>query len=419
MAVHSSLTAACPKLRLVDIRPHAHNGESYLMLRDPLQLSEQQLLIPQPLGAVLALCDGTRTPHDVAQTLSLYWGATVPTVLVEQVVEALDAVYLLENERMAEALRRARAAYRQAPCRPPLLAGQSYPAEPDALHALLEGYLAEARRSRNGAGHQHKTVAGLLSPHIDYPRGGSVYAQVWEQAAAAAQTADLVVIFGTDHYGGDPFTLTRQSYSTPYGVLPTALDVVDRLAAVLGEEAAYAGELRHRGEHSLELVAVWLHHLRARRPVEIVPILVGGFHHHIAGGTAPANDGMLNRVLETLADATRGRRLLVVASGDLAHVGPAFGGEPLDAAARAAVAAADKELLQWMQQGDAEGFFEAIRRVRDRNNVCGVAPIYLTLRLLGKLGGEVRGELAGYASCNADARETSAVTVGGMVFHPA
>jgi AmmeMemoRadiSam system protein B len=341
---------------------------------------------------------------------------------VTQVILALDEALLLENERAAAALAEARRHFRQAPCRPSLLAGQSYPGDPDDLHRLLEDYLDQARRSRNGTGPiALQGRVGLLSPHIDYPRGGLVYAQVWDQAAAAVQDADLAVIFGTDHYGVAPFTLTRQHYATPYGILPTAGGIVDRLAVVVdeieGEDAAFAGELRHRGEHSLELVAVWLHHMRQRQPIEVVPILVGGFHHFIHNGASPAKEPLLRRVLATLAEATRGRKVVVIASGDLAHVGPAFGGEPLDADSRALVAAADQQLIEQMAAGSAGGFFESIRQVRDRNNVCGVAPIYLTLQLLEQLGGAVIGEAAGYAFCPADNSDTSAVTVGGMLFH--
>ncbi len=65
-----------------------------------------------------------------------------------------------------------------------------------------------------------------------------------------------------------------------------------------------------------------------------------------------------------------------------------------------------------MCAGDAGAFFSSIRRVSDRNNVCGVAPIYLTLRLLG----ESLGTQAGYAICPADDEDASVVTVTGMLF---
>jgi AmmeMemoRadiSam system protein B len=156
--------------------------------------------------------------------------------------------------------------------------------------------------------------------------------------------------------------------------------------------------------------------MRARQPVTLVPILVGSFHPFFDNGATPAADPLLSCLLETLAAATAGKRVVVVASGDLAHVGPAFGGRPLDAEARAAVAAADAALIDQMGRGDMKGFFEAIRSVRDRNNVCGVAPIYLTMSLTTRLVGQVTGELAGYATCPADPYDTSTVTVGGMLF---
>ena len=43
---------------------------------------------------------------------------------------------------------------------------------------------------------------------------------------------------------------------------------------VLGEERAFAEELHHKGEHSVELAAVWLHHFLGGRPCSIVPMLM-------------------------------------------------------------------------------------------------------------------------------------------------
>jgi len=407
-----SLPAVYPKLRSLDIRPHQQNGRQYYLLRDPLQLSENSILVPQPLAALLAWCDGSLTTKGMAHAFHAQYGFPLGVEMVEQLVDALDEAFLLDNDRSSAALAAARERFRAAPFRTPSVAGGSYPADPEMLYATLERY----RRQANGKAPLSPLTAtptfGLLSPHIDYPRGGVVYAQVWERAARAVQEADLVIIFGTDHYGSDPFTLTRQNYATPYGMLPTATDIVDQVAAVLGEEAAYAGELRHRGEHSLELVAVWLHHLRDRRPVELVPILCGGFHRFYHNGGHPDRDEQIEQVLATLRNASVGRKVVVVASGDLAHVGVAFGQEPLDDGTLAVVHAADEQLIQQMAAGDPTGFYRSIHAIGDQHNVCGVAPIYLTLRLLGA----VEGTPAGYATCPADNDNTSVVTVGGVIW---
>lgn len=400
-----------PKLRQLDIRPIVHEDHPYILLRDPQRLTDQQLLVPQPLASVMAFFDGQTSIDAMVAAFRQRHRIALPTATVNELVEALDAAILLENERAAARRAEVLRDYRSAPYRPPALAGAGYPADAQGLWSLLQEYLENCDTSADDEIDWSQPV-GLLSPHIDYARGGAVYAHVWKRAAQVARGAELVILLGTDHYGLDLFTLTRQNFATPYGILPTDTALVDRLAAVIGEEAAYAGELRHRGEHSLELVAVWLHHMRAGQPVPIVPILTGSFHPFMVNGASPASDPTVAGVLAVLRAAMAGKRALVVASGDLAHVGPAFGGAPLDGAARRVLRQADEALIAAMRAGDAGQFFGAIRQVQNANNVCGVAPIYLTLRLLGRS----QGAQAGYAICPADAQNTSVVSVTGMMF---
>ncbi|MCE7984325.1 MAG: AmmeMemoRadiSam system protein B [Caldilinea sp. CFX5] len=405
-----------PKLRSLSIRHHTQDGHPYLLLRDPQQITDHTLLIPQPLATVLAFCDGEHEIKALPGAFQRYAGFRLPFKWVEELVHALDEALMLENARFFAAYERTLAAYRQASHRPAALAGLSYPAQRHQLWQLLQDYL-EAIDPLEPLPIDWSRPVGLLSPHIDYPRGGAVYAQVWKRATRIAQEAELAILLGTDHYGGDRFTLTRQNYATPYGLLPTDQAIVNQLAQAIGVEAAFAGELRHRGEHSLELVAVWLHHLRAGQPCAIVPILCGGFHHYMKNGATPAQDPVINKVIATLQRAAKGRRTVVIASGDLAHVGPAFGGAPLTVHDRAQVNAADEQLLHHMRNGDDEGFFSAIRQVQDANNVCGLAPIYLTMRTLATHHAPLRGHPTGYATCPADEYGTSVVTVGGMIFH--
>jgi len=401
-----------PRLRALDVRPIEYQGQACLLLRDPQQISPHQFVAPQPLAAVLAYADGHHDVPAMVRAFARKYGIHLPAELVTDLIDALDEALMLDNERADAARQPVLADYRAAPHRAPALAGGGYPATRIALWQHLQDHLEAAADGIEPLTVDWSRPVGLLSPHIDYARGGAVYAQVWQRAAQIAREAELVILLGTDHYGSDPFTLTRQHYATPYGVLPTDTTIVDQLAEVIGPEAAFAGELRHRGEHSLELVAVWLHHMRGGAPVPLVPILTGSFYPYMLNGATPGGDATIAAVLEVLRSAAAGKRTLVVASGDLAHVGPAFGGRALDRAGRRRLAAADDELIAAMRGGDADGFFGAIKQVQDRNNVCGVAPIFLTMQLLGGLPGEQWG----YAVCPADDAETSAVTVTGMVF---
>ncbi|RLC64395.1 MAG: AmmeMemoRadiSam system protein B [Chloroflexi bacterium] len=398
-----------PKLRPIDVHPIARGGQVYLLLRDPLQLTDKAVTIPQQWAPVLALCDGTRDSHALSAALGIRFGLRVQPGVLEQLLAAFDEALLLEGERFAHVRARALAEYRQAPYRPMALAGRSYPADADELRRLLDNYLAAVDDAPAVLGH----VRGLVSPHIDYQRGGQTYARVWKGAREAVRQADLAVLLGTDHLGSSSLlTLTRQSYSTPFGVLPTAREVVDGLAQALGPEAAFGGELHHRSEHSIELAAVWLHYVRDGQSCELVPILCSSFDRFVQGQARPEHDPDINVLVETLGQALVGRRAIVVAAADLSHVGPAFGGRPVDMMGRAQLQAADEELIERICAGDAQGFFAAIKREEDRRNVCGLPPIYLTMRLLNP----IQGEHVAYERCPADQNGTSWVSVCGVLF---
>ena len=398
-----------PKLRAVDAHPVVQGGRVFLLLRDPLQLTDETVVIPQPLAPLLALCDGTRDSGALRAALGVRFGLRVGPDVLEQVLAAFDEAFLLDNDRFAQARERALAEYRQAPFRPPVLAGQSYPAGVDELRRFLRGYLDAVDDVRPG----FDGGRGLVSPHIDYARGGPVYAHVWKRAEEMVKAAELVVLLGTDHFGEDGrLTLTRQHYSTPFGVLPTARDAVDALAGAVGPETAFADELHHRSEHSIELSAVWLHYIRGGQPCELVPILCGSFGHFVRGEAEPEHDPAISALLDALRRMVAGRRVVVVASADLSHVGPAFGGQPQGLMERARLRAADDELIERICAGDAQGFFAAIRREGDRRNVCGLSPIYLALRMLSP----IQGEQVAYERCPADKDGTSFVSVCGILF---
>jgi AmmeMemoRadiSam system protein B len=393
-----------PKLRLIDAQTIEYEGATYILMRDPLALTEKNILVPQPLAPALALLDGTRTPPTVRAALAIRYGIFLTQKRVDELILALDDALLLENSRSKSARAIARLAFHQEPYRPPANAGVSYPDSPVELAGLLQGYMD----SLNGSIHPAKGVRGIISPHIDYERGGPIYAQTWAQAAEAVRAADLAIIFGTDHYSeGFPISLTLQNYATPFGVLPTDTRIVDQLADIIGVEEAFAGELHHRREHSIELAAVWMHHIRGGQPLQTVPILTGSLG---PTGSRLSLGFDLDEFLEVLRQSMAGRSAIVVAAGDLAHVGPAFGTQPVDPGMLTSLKTADGELIAAICSGSAEDFYNAIDRVGDANNICGVSPIYLTLRLLAPLHGQSHG----YAVCPADIDNTSVVTICGV-----
>jgi AmmeMemoRadiSam system protein B len=387
-------------------------GEQMWYLRDPLELTEYQLVMPPALAQILLFIDGTRTVSEIHQALCQYLGIDLDYNIVVDTIAQLDKACLLDNENAQQALAQSRQAYRDQPFRPAALADLSYPKSKTRLTRQLDSYGADD----DLANWQPWYGRGLISPHIDYPRGGPVYARVWQRAKEAVLNADVVIIFGTDHNGGrGTITLTEQDFATPYGILPTDKATVQAIAQAIGPENAFAEELHHRKEHSIELSAVWLHYLYDQAGVEpkpIIPILCGSFRHFLHNGAHPATDPLLTTAIETLQKQTADKRVLAVASVDFAHMGPAFNDSfPMDEARRAALRQSDQQLVQSIIRGDAASFYDQIAAAQDQNRICGFSPIYLMLRYLGS----TEGVQVAYQHCPADDENESLVSIAGVL----
>jgi AmmeMemoRadiSam system protein B len=218
----------------------------------------------------------------------------------------------------------------------------------------------------------------LIAPHIDFSRGGPVYAHAYR--ALEGCDADLYVVFGTAHASPPQlFTLTRQDFATPLGPVATDRGVVDAIAAELGEEELFDHELVHAGEHSCEFQVVWLRWLLGERPFRIVPVLCSSISH------LGSPDAETERFLTALARATAGRNVCYVAGADLAHVGPQYGDERAPTAQELSrLEALDRTTLARVAAGDPLGFHREAIVDGDRRRLCGVAPIYAAMRASGR-----------------------------------
>ena len=401
-----------PRLRPLDFQSVIYQSQQVWYLRDPLQLSQYQIFMPPALAQMLVYCDGTHSPQEIHAALCDQLGVQLDFKVVTDALAQLDEACLLENERTNKRLDELKAEFRAQSHRPPALADLSYPGTPSILAEQLENY-------SNGddlSNWEPWFGRGIISPHIDYQRGGHVYAKVWQRAKTAVLDADLILVFGTDHNGGPgTFTLTRQAYATPYGVLPTDTELIDKVADAIGADAAYAEELHHRREHSVELTAVWLHHIYHQAGVDpkpMIPILVGSFHQLMHNGGHPAQDKTLMTAIDTLKQETAGKKVLAVASVDFAHVGPNFGDTfPMDQPRRTTLRQTDDLLVQSIIRGDATGCYDQIAAVLNKNRICGFSPIYLMLRYLGT----TEGIQITYDQCSADDQDTSLVSIAGIL----
>ncbi len=397
-------------------------GEAYVVLEDPHRLCATPLVLGYDVFMrVVRHFDGRNTLLDVQRLVLETSSQYVEMAAIRELVEQLDRSLALEGPAFDAAVR----SFYDAEERPAALAGMSYASEPDRLRADLDRFF----RGRDGAGklalpppaarEERLTEAkprlrAIVSPHIDFPRGGSVY--TWAYKALVEQSdADVFVILGVAHQlCRRRFVLTRKDFATPLGVATTDRPYVDRLAEAAGSHL-FDDELTHRSEHSIEFQAVFLKHVLGDRPFTIVPILVGSFHDLMKRRADPITDPEVGRFIRALREAEKssGRKVAYIGGIDLCHVGPEFG-DPgrVDDALQGQVREFDHAMLARAEAVDPVGWFRTASAVGDRWRVCGLAAAYTMLQVLGPS----RGELLKYNQA-VDDRKTCCVSFASMVFH--
>jgi hypothetical protein len=79
-----------------------------------------------------------------------------------------------------------------------------------------------------------------------------------------------------------------------------------------------------------------------------------------------------------------------VISGDLAHIGPKFGHKRRAAGPWLGESRAkDAEVLKTLEAADPAGFFDVVAGERNRRNICGLSPAWLTLAVTRPRSGKV------------------------------
>ena len=406
-----------PKLRpLPPGHCFEHQGRAFVALVDPLGAFRDPVLIPIDLYlGVVRHFDG-RTPLAEIQARSLReTGRAVSSPEIRDLVEQLDRAMVLEGPTFAAFLDD----YRREMVRPAAFAGRSYDGTEGGLRSQLARFFAHAKGSGlPGPEEEAHTppahLRGVLSPHIDFHRGGPVY--TWSYRALIEQSrADTFVILGVAHQRcRHRFALTRKDFETPLGLAPTDRPYVDRIASLAGQDL-FDDELAHRDEHSIEFQVVFLQYLLGgRRDFSIVPILVGSFHDLMEAGTDPIEAAEVRRFVEALraAEAAVGKTVAYIGGIDLSHVGPEFGDPgPVDPAILETVRSFDSRMLDRAAAADPKGWFSTAAGVGNRWRVCGLAATYTMLHAMGP----ARGRLLQYDQA-VDDRRTCCVSFASVAF---
>jgi len=402
-----------PKLRTIDIVPVQFNGRPHLLLRDPLQLTDKMLVVSVQAGLLLALLDGTRTLREIQVDLMRLTGELVMSDQIEGLLKQLDECLFLENERFKEALVAATDAYRKSPFRLPSLAGSAYPADGQALKAMLDSFFEPPKGPGLPSGLKYsQPLKAIVAPHIDFSRGGTTYAWAYKDLAEAPPS-DLFIILGIAHHPMENlFTATNKDFATPLGLARTDAEFVKALREKCSFDL-FADEFLHQHEHSVELQVVWLQHLFGE--VKIVPLLCAGFEHLVEPGDSPMSLPQVREFMEALKATLKewDKKATFIASVDLSHVGLRFGDrQPVTPAVLRWLESEDRLFLGQVAAGDGERMFALIHADRNSRRVDAYPAIYIMLKVLEGSKGEVK-----HYGQSVEGRNESVVTFGAVVFH--
>jgi AmmeMemoRadiSam system protein B len=409
-----------PRLRGdLDIMPSPLREQPGLLIRDPFRFSEATLVVPPLLARCLACFDGEQSELDLRAALGRLTGRADVGRAAQHLITALRDAGFLQDEVFDRLRAERERAFVGAATREPAHAGSGYPATALALTRTLDGYLDQAPDAPARAPRKRKPaeLLGVAAPHVSPEGGIGSYAAAYR--ALPADLADRVfVILGTSHYGEpDRFGLTRKPFATPFGAARTETALVDRLARA-ADGAVRVEDYCHAVEHSVEFQVVFLQHLYGP-DVRIVPVLCGAFAEGPQAGRPPEASDRVARFLDALGElvAREGRRLFFVLGVDMAHVGRRYGDElhaRVDEGELVEVAARDRDRIDRLAAGDADGFWQLVHeRGDDDLKWCGSSPLYTFLRAAGG----VRGDLLRYQQWNID--DASVVSFAALAFRRA
>lgn len=204
-----------------------------------------------------------------------------------------------------------------ASVRRPAVAGRFYPADPEELRRMVEGFLSQAK------GKPGRVPRAIIAPHAGYVYSGPVAASAYACLTPARDLIERVVLIGPSHrvsFEGLAAT-GAAAFATPLGEVP-----VDRVA--VREICARLPQVRvldeaHAGEHALEVHLPFLQVVLAK--FKVVPLLVGD-----------ASDDEVAEVIEALWN---GGETCFVISSDLSHYYDYGSARELDAATARAIEA--------------------------------------------------------------------------------
>ncbi len=368
-----------PRVRYLEVQPY---GDKFL-ITDPFGVSQPLLITPELL-LIMSLLDGSRDPSEVKAEFFKRTGTLLTQEDYEKVVKMLDENYLLLNSRFRSKLESIKKSMLKEGVKKPFHAGEAYPDDPKKLREFLNSSLERTRK---------ENPIGILVPHMDMRVALSTYGKVYSRVGENPET---VLILGVSHYFHQtPFSVCPLDLETPLGTLSVDREAIEKLNSMFDYDL-FEDILSYQKEHSIEFQAVFVKHLFPE--AKVIPAIVSF-----------GNENSLKEIADKLAKAVDRKKLLVISSVDMSHVGRKFGDSTsYDPSPR------DKEYMKLLENLDSEGSFRLLQSDNNRTRIDGQFTNFVFVELLKRLGSS-KGKIIDYQIYHEDLTD-SKVSYAGMTF---
>jgi AmmeMemoRadiSam system protein B/AmmeMemoRadiSam system protein A len=271
--------------------------------------------------------------------------------------------------------------------REPAVAGAFYPDNPEVLSRDVKRYLENAKKEKLDG-----EIVALVSPHAGYMYSGQVAAYAYKLIEGKA--FDSVVVVAPSHRAlfKGASVYDRGGYRTPLGTVPVDVDLSRKMMGQR-KEIQFLPEA-HFQEHSLEVQIPFLQ--VALKSFKLVPIVMEPYWSWES----------CQYLASAIAEAAKGKKVLLIASSDLSHF------HSYEEAVKL-----DQIVLADIDRFDPEGLNRDLKK--GICEACGGGPI-ISIMLAAKALGANKGKVVKYLNSGDVTGDRSRVVgYGAAVFYKA
>ncbi|MFP4497271.1 MAG: AmmeMemoRadiSam system protein B [Vulcanimicrobiota bacterium] len=399
---------AYPEIRQIEMTPVTIGHETMFLLSDPLGISQKTVAVTAKTLYLISLFNGRNSVKDIQVKYNRKFGELIFTEKIEDIIFELDTALMLNSRKFRGYREFLVQEFKNNPVRSAQFAGDDYPENPEELRSMLDETFSKLPPDTCKA-----KPLGIISPHIDFDRGKVTYAHAYRQLKKS--DAEIFVVFATCHREMKNFiALTDKTYSTPLGKLETHKEIIGELQKQ-SDTNWFEDDFFHKTEHTIEYQAVMLRYIFPEKRIRIVPILVNSLDDCGIDGKSPLDNSQVEEFITVFTELLKKQKqkAAFIAGVDFAHVGPFFGDKlaPTQLELKK-LEHREKESMKFLEEADADGFFNDVVREQAKRRVCGLSPIYLMLKVMNAK----RGKILDYEICS-DKGRTNNVGIGAMSFY--